>query len=176
VVGELGFLDEAEEFAEWVSAVQRVALPGEAFLKKISERPSRRSDVKARPAPRRVEVDTQDCEDPDECGEAEVVVGTRWWRVIVAGAYGDGCHRDRTLYVIDDRRFAEGQHAYLNQAWVAPDGSAFVGSGRVIRFDGGPLAATLDESACARGAAGSVAVPSTGCDPSARAHGPATPR
>jgi hypothetical protein len=78
---------------------------------------------------------------------AQKIPGTRYLRVVVESACGDsGCHKIYGLYDPATKKYLgpdkakrdrdEWGHALTN-AWVAPDGQAFVSEGRLIRFDRG---------------------------------------
>ena len=89
-------------------------------------------------------VDSKRCErDPKACGQAEAIPGTQLWRVTVAYTCGDGCYAEQRIYDPATQQFIAGAWTdELQDAWVAPDGSAFVRRGVVIRFDSGPLLVT----------------------------------
>jgi hypothetical protein len=142
VSGTTGYQDDAT----WAAAVDHAALPGRAFLRTLRARPDHRAASAAADAgaPFKVPgVDPRDCEDPDECGAAEPIRGTRYARVLVAHVTGDISHLAHRLYDRDAKRFVDGEWAtWLTNAWVAPDHAAFLGHGAIVRFDRGPLAVT----------------------------------
>ena len=83
----------------------------------------------------------------DECGAAQKIPGTTYERVVIESACGDsGCHKIYGLYDPATKKYLgpdkakrdrdEWGHALTN-AWVAPDGQAFVSEARLIRFDRG---------------------------------------
>ena len=74
-----------------------------------------------------------------------VEVGSGWY---LRGDIGyaietSGDAADYRLYdPLTEQLLADDWAGQIGDAWLAPDGSAFVSAGRVYRFDSGPLAAT----------------------------------
>ncbi|MEZ4366676.1 MAG: hypothetical protein R2939_10370 [Kofleriaceae bacterium] len=90
-----------------------------------------------------VSVDLSECDEPDQCGLAQELDGTGLWRVATAFSCGDGCYTDWRLYDPSAQRLRDEPWANLiADAWVAPDGTAFVTNGAIVRFDRGPLPTT----------------------------------
>jgi hypothetical protein len=129
---------------EWQEQLGHAAIPGRAFLITLASRADHRiPSADLPPATNVAAVDPKNCEDPDECGKAEPIVGARYLRVVVAHATGDVGHRTWRVYDADVKRFVDAEWGtWLQNAWAAPDGSAFIANGVVVRFDTGPLAAT----------------------------------
>ncbi len=141
-----GILEAWEQTATVADPVAKAPLPARELLvaldKRVAARPGR--DVPTQPPEQRLDtIDKSNCEDQQICGTAQPVVGTKYWRVAVAFSCGDGCYTDWRLYDPTAKEFLEDEWAnWLVSAWVAPDGSAFVANGVVVRFDSGPLEAT----------------------------------
>jgi hypothetical protein len=132
-----------EQADEVEQALARAALPGRDRAAAFAARSAgRRTRLEAPPGEAsRVEVPVDPCEDEDLCGTAESVPGTGLWRVLVGHSCGDGCYAEYRLYDPAAKRFHEEAWAsWLSDAWVARDGSAFVTSAQLIRFDRGPVA------------------------------------
>lgn len=144
LIGDGGILDIWEQDAEFDARVAQAKLPGAAVIQALATRGKGRPLMIPRLAEdRRVELDDlSQCEDSEECGRAEVLTPTVW-RVVTSYSCGDACHLGWQLYDAERGALIEGDWAQMiSDAWLAPDGSAFVTGGRVFRFDGGPLAAT----------------------------------
>ncbi len=133
-----------EQNQDWVAAVGKAAIPGRAFLADVLARKSHKPKHAARPPDARVDgVDPSKCEDPKECGTAEVVVGTKYWRVLTASYSGDVHHVEYRLYDSEAKRFLTDEWAtWLDDAIVSPDHASFLVGGMIVRFDGGPITAT----------------------------------
>ncbi len=132
-----GILEMWDETAEFEAAIAKATLPGRARVVRSAAPPPRVEPVLV---PDKVAgVDPSACED-DSCGSAQVVPGTKLWRVVTSFTCGDGCYTEWGLYDPVKRAFVEGEWAsWLGQAQVAADGSAFVRDGVVVRFDRGPV-------------------------------------
>lgn len=103
----------------------------------------------------RVTVPTDPCEvDPEACGSARVLPGTKLQLVVVATSQGDLYHESVVLHdpgagvfmpLSDPRkisRTAEGdavEPVELSQMWVAPSGLAYAYDDRVVHLQKGPL-------------------------------------
>lgn len=139
-----GILEMWGETAEFEAAIARASLPGRERVIEVAGRAGPRSP-RAEPevVPDKVAgVDPSACED-DSCGSAQVVPGTKLWRVVTSFACGDGCYTEWALYDPAKQDFVEGEWAgWLGQAQVAADGSAFIRDGLVVRFDRGPVNTT----------------------------------
>jgi hypothetical protein len=128
-------------------ATQRAKIADRAFLVELAHRPKHDHGAKPSDAPR-VAIDVVRCGAAGEdCGKAQKIPGTKYERVIVESACGDsGCHRMFRLYDPATKTYlgpekakrARDEWGYaLANAWVAPDGQAFVSEGRLVRFDRG---------------------------------------
>ncbi|MEZ4402862.1 MAG: hypothetical protein R3B06_22770 [Kofleriaceae bacterium] len=144
--GILDLWDQGEAFA---AEVAKAALPGSAELRRVAARGAGRTIrlyASAASAGRVAEVPPDGCEEPDLCGDAQAIPGTALWRVVVGHSCGDGCYLDWQIYDPARKAFLPEPWAHrLVQAAVAPDGSAFVTDGQVIRFDTGPLGRSSDD-------------------------------
>jgi hypothetical protein len=138
--GIMTLWNTAKPFEDGV-AKARIVDP--AFVARLAKRSSGITSA-AVPPPTRVDgVDPSNCQEPSVCGTAEPIVHTGLLRVVVGYGCGDGCYRDFQLYDARAKAFLTGEWTkQLVDAWVAPDGSAFVRAGVVYRFDRGPLAQT----------------------------------
>lgn len=145
--GILEMWGQTEEFDKQVAAA---TLPGRDRVIEVARRAAARPPA-ASPAPppadEKLRVDGIDpaaCDDDAElCGSAERVPGTQLWRTVVSYACGDGCYTEWRLYDPAKRELLKQDWAgWIYGAWVAPDGSAFVRDGVIVRFDSGPVAAT----------------------------------
>ena len=138
--GASGYMQEEDWEAEFKSAV----VTDRAFLATVLARTDHQTPEPARPAETKLAgVDLANCEEPDDCGKAEPIAGTHYWRVLVGTASGDIFHVAYQLYDADGKQLLTPEWAtWLDGAWVAPDRSAFLVSGVIVRFDSGPIAAT----------------------------------
>lgn len=139
-----GILEMWEQQEAYAATVAKATISDRAMLQRLAARGQGRSLGGAKPAeaPRVQLEDLSACEDAEVCGQAEIVTPALW-RVVTAFSCGDGCYTMWQLYDADAQRLVEDEWAKLiSDAWLAPDGSAFVTGGRVVRFDRGPLAAT----------------------------------
>lgn len=138
--GASGYVQDEDWEAEFKSAV----VVDRGFLATVLARADHQPPEPARPAETKAAgVDPANCEEPDDCGDAEPIAGTHYWRVLVGTATGDIRHIAYQLYDADTRQLLTPEWAtWLDGAWVAPDRSAFVVGGVIVRFDGGPIAAT----------------------------------
>jgi hypothetical protein len=129
---------------EWVDAVKKAAIPGRAFVASLPARPSHAPPEPKRPERTRVDsVDPKNCEDPEQCGEAEPIAGTKYLRVMTANFAGDVRHITYKLYDGETKQFVAGEWSeWLDEAIVAPDHTAFVVGGHVVSFARGIVAAT----------------------------------
>ncbi len=130
-------------------AVAKAVIVDPAFVAKLAKRSTGMTSP-VLPVPTRVAgVDPSNCQDAEMCGTAEPILHTSLMRVVVGFGCGDGCYRDFALYDTRAQAFLTSDWGKnLVDAWVAPDGSAFVHAGVVYRFDRGPLAQTppLDDA------------------------------
>lgn len=128
----------------WEAEVAAAAIPGRAFVAGLRARPDRRPAAPAVPADTWLDgVDPSGCDDARDCGRAEPIAGTRFWRVMTGNVAGDVRHLTWRLYDTEARAFVAAEWAtWFQDAVVAPDHSAFIADGVVVRFDTGPLAAT----------------------------------
>lgn len=136
-----GILDMWGETAGFDAAIAKASLPGRDRVIEVAARGAApRAPAEPVVVPDKVAgVDPGNCED-DSCGTAQVVPGTKLWRVVTSFTCGDGCYTEWALYDPARRAFVEGEWAgWLGQAQVAADGSAFVRDGMVVRFDRGPV-------------------------------------
>ncbi|HVV86874.1 MAG TPA: hypothetical protein VHE35_27740 [Kofleriaceae bacterium] len=153
--GSGGILELWDQQEQWEAAVEQGQIADGPLLAKIAARAKGRS-LGAAPstAQHRVELqDTSNCEDSDTCGTAEEVT-PKLWRVATSYSCGDGCYTEWQLYDPAAKQFVDTDWAKLiEDAWIAPDASAFVTAGRIIRFDSGPVAATpaVDDGAAVGG-------------------------
>jgi hypothetical protein len=142
---EGGILSLWGQDAELDAIVQQATIAGSARIAEVARRNPDKAFAlgsgEERPA---VVVDPEQCPDnPEACGTAWAVLPTKLWRVTTGLTCGDGCYTTYQLYDPDTQAFVEGDWTErLSDAWVAADGSAFVGDGVIVRFDRGPLAAT----------------------------------
>lgn len=144
--GAGGILEMWEEQEEFVAAVQKGQIVARDFVAEIARRGANR---RTRPTFATKEhhvpgIDASQCEgDGKLCGRAETLFGAKLWRVTVGYTCGDGCYMEHHLYDPDTKQFVTGDWAkQLQDAWIAPDGSAFVVGARIYRFSGGPVAST----------------------------------
>ena len=92
------------------------------------------------------------CEQPDLCGMAEAIPGTRLQRVLIKHGCGDACHVWWQLYDPDTREFIDfrtqrrsakpiaiGQDSSLGEAYISRNGQGFVIDGDVFRTAGGQV-------------------------------------
>jgi hypothetical protein len=141
-----GILDMWSQTEEFAAEVNKATLLERAWLARIYER-GRDGSFTMHPASSSGElrvpgIDPKPCDaDPNRCGFAEAVPGTKLWRVSISFTCGDGCYTDWRLYDPAAKAFVQ-LHAEtpVSDAWVARDGSAFVMSGNIWRFDRGPVA------------------------------------
>ncbi|MCX5744244.1 MAG: hypothetical protein NT062_17280 [Proteobacteria bacterium] len=139
-----------ESNAKFAADVKAAKLVGQAVFEKLAARAAHRHVVtRDPPADKRTlrvaGIDPARCDQtsPDDCGSAEAIVGTHYWRVTTQTACGDGCGRMYGLYDSDTKQLLpEADWTDMREAWVAKDGSAFLANGRVVNFATGPLAAT----------------------------------
>ncbi|MCE9578558.1 MAG: hypothetical protein K8W52_35860 [Deltaproteobacteria bacterium] len=138
--GSSGYLRDED----WPTQIAAAKLPGREFVIGLLARKDHRAPWVARPGETRVEgIDPANCEDPEDCGRAEPIAGTHYWRVMTANVMGDVRHISWHLYDTDAKKLVDGEWAtWFTDAYVAPDHSAFLASGVVVGFDRGPLAAT----------------------------------
>ena len=130
---------------EWSARFEHAAIPGAAFVTALASRPDHRKPDKAPSIPdtKLPGVDPANCQDADLCGSAEAIVGTRFTRVIVMQAMGDVGHITHRLYDTAANHFVDPEWGtWMQNAFVALDGSAFIHDGLLVRFDRGPLPAT----------------------------------
>lgn len=150
LVGSGEILAQWERLPEWQEELDRAQLPGRDRLVALARRGAGRSALLPRPAaqelPRVTSVDVSECPDDETvCGTAEAVAGTKLWRVAVSFSCGDGCYTQYKLYDPTRTEFLEGEWTtWLQDSWVAPDGSAFAGNGRIVSFTKG-VVVLLDE-------------------------------
>lgn len=141
-----GILEMWDQQAELLATVQSAKIVARDFLVDIARRhPDRRTrNLFASKEHRVPGIDPAQCEgDGKLCGRAETLFGTKLWRVTVGFTCGDGCYMEQHLYDPDTAQFLVGEWAkQLQDAWIAPDGSAFVVDARIYRFSGGPVAST----------------------------------
>lgn len=142
--GEGGILDMWDQHAEYEAQVQQATIVAAPYLAQLAARGAGRWLSAPRDGKEhRVQLaDLSACDEPDACGQAEDVTPTLW-RVVTSFSCGDGCYTGWQLYDPAKQALLEDDWARrIGDAWLAPDGSAFVSAGQVIRFDSGPLAAT----------------------------------
>lgn len=149
VAGSSGYLQDSE----WEAEVPKAQIADRAFLATLLARPSR--EVAGDPQPPETHLDGVDpanCEEAADCGRAQPIVGTRFWRVMTTNLMGDVRHIGWQLYDTDAKRLLDDEWAgWLQSVWVAPDHSAFIVAGIVVRFEGGPVAATRPDDAAIGG-------------------------
>ncbi len=131
---------------EWSAKMAAAALPGRAFLVALAARPDHRKPTKTAPPAKPDKlagVDPANCMEADLCGASEAIAGTHFTRVIVAQAMGDVGHITHQLYDTTAKKLVDAEWGtWMQNAWVAPDGSGFIHDGVLVRFDRGPIAAT----------------------------------
>jgi hypothetical protein len=139
-----GILELWEQTEELEALVAQASFVGRDRVAAFAARSSGRRAAPPNPPPAsKVEVDPSECEGDDGCGDAEPIAGTSLWRVTTSYSCGDFCYTGYQLYDPQAGRFIDDEWTYaIKDAWVAPDGSAFISAGVVIRFDTGPLAKT----------------------------------
>lgn len=138
--GSSGYMQDQD----WEAEFKGAAVADQAFLATVLARPDHQTPDLARPAETKVAgVDPGNCEEPGDCGKAEPIAGTHYWRVLVGTATGDIHHVAYQLYDAGAKKLLAPEWAtWLDRAWVAPDRSAFVVGGVIVRFDTGPIVAT----------------------------------
>lgn len=151
-----GGILELWEATEPLEAAVAAATVATDRLRAIAERGAGRAvsrELPATPAERVTTIDPSACpDDPDICGTAEPVAAISLWRVAVEYSCGDFCYVTWQLYdPAAGQLRTEPWLTGFDDVWVAPDGSAFVSAGRVIRFDTGPVAATPEVEAVGGG-------------------------
>lgn len=137
-----GGYEQSEEFTE---AIKRARVVDTTFARTLHARrdhspPFRQGEEFTVPG-----IDPANCEDPARCGAATRIAGTHYAKVVVGDVAGAIRHIDTQLYDIDAKRFvagAEDWFANLDTTVLAPDGTAFITRGAVVRFAGGPLPST----------------------------------
>ena len=137
--------------AAWDRSFTQVHVDAAAFLAKVRARHHAASHDAATET--RVDgVDPAACENEGECGAALTIPGTHFVRVVVGTSTGDIHHIEYALYDTDAKALvAAGWTSWLHDAWLAPDHTAFVWEGIVVRFDGGPVAETPVDGGAAGG-------------------------
>lgn len=145
LVGSAGYVDDES----WATQVAAANLPGRAFVIGLLTRTSHRPASVARPSETHIDgIDPANCDEPQDCGRAEVIVGTPYLRVMVANLMGDIRHISWQLYNGASHQLLSPDWAtWFSDAYVAPDHSAFIANGRIVRFDRGPLAGTPADTA-----------------------------
>jgi len=138
--GSSGYLQDED----WPKQVAAAKLPGRGFVTGLLARKDHRAPWAARPGETRVEgIDPANCEDPEDCGRAEPIAGTHYWRVMTSNVMGDVRHIGWQLYDARAQKLVDAEWAtWFTNAYVAPDHRAFLASGVLVDFDRGPLAAT----------------------------------
>jgi hypothetical protein len=139
-----GILEMWEQQEVFEAAVREATIVEPALLATLARRGAGRPLSAPRPGvEHRVELaDYSSCDDADYCGRAEELTPTLW-RVVTSFACGDGCYTGWQLYDPVARKLLD--HAWSGAtggSWLAPDASAFVVNGKVVRVDTGPVAAT----------------------------------
>jgi hypothetical protein len=144
LVADPGILAAWQTEKPFEAAVAAAKIVAPAFVAKLAKRSSGRTSAPAGASDKRVaSVDPANCQMAELCGLADEIAYTKLWRVTVAHGCGDGCYRDVKLYDTTTQKFLDNDWGgKLYDAWVAPDGSAFVRSGVIYRFDRGPLPQT----------------------------------
>jgi hypothetical protein len=131
----------------WDAEAGKATIGDRAFLAALLARPDRTPAAEPRPPETRVDgIDPANSEEPADCGKAEPIAGTHFWRVMTTNVMGDVRHITWQLYDVDAHRLLEPEWAtWLQGGWIAPDHRAFVAGGVIVRLDGsapGPVAAT----------------------------------
>jgi len=137
------------------AAIERVRLKHTPVLRRLAARAAKRNTPApgtrppTRPRPKRVPIPAGACEYEDLCGTAEPVGNTRYVAVVVSHSCGDGCYTEAMLYDPSRRRFVDALDPrktysdpskgarYPEDARVAPRDAAYIGGGRLVRFDRG---------------------------------------
>ncbi len=141
VMGTSGY-EQDEEFDE---AIEHVTLPGADFARSLAKRSPKPFADRESTKFEVPDVDPENCENADECGTATAIPGTHFARVVVASVTGDIAHVSLALYDGAAHKLVPGSEAWFGNAeriWLAPDGTAFVVSGAVVRYADGPLPST----------------------------------
>ena len=156
VYGEI-FLDQERQRMRVFQKSCRLTPAGRALLPQLAKRgQGRRLALAPPPAktlPRVESVPRGPCEDADVCGQAEELPGTPLWRVTVAYSCGDACFTTHQLYDPRTRQFVPGhdpsrrsptplktEEPDLEEIYVAPDGSALLVRGHILRLGGKSVA------------------------------------
>lgn len=142
--------DESDDESDEEPVIGKVV--GSAFLTDLLARPDHRAPEPERPASRVEGVDTSKCDEPSRCGEAQAIPGTRYLRVMTANYAGDITHINWQLYDLERKQFlTESWASMFDNAFLAPDHTAFVTGGVLVGFEGGPVKATPSDRAGAGG-------------------------
>ena len=140
-------------------------LPVEAMSKIVARSVGRKAaitDPGRTPTPTKLTIATDGCkEDPEACGEARALAGSRYWMVVVGNDRGDFYHEELQLYDPLSKEFfdpadpaarskqplsLEREDAFM-PAMVAPSGSMALGYDALVRLSGGAVAKDL-KGAC----------------------------
>lgn len=111
-------------------------------------------------APRKLPVPAEACEEiPENCGTAKVLPGGRVWLVAVSNTRGDFFYEDYALYdpktdeLFDPaeptRRHKPSEpwkEATFTPEWISPSGELAMGSGMLVRLEGGVIARDLQQT------------------------------
>lgn len=131
---------------DWVARTDASTIANPGFLVALAHRPAHARPEAAQAEPATIQVagvDPKNCEDPKECGRGDRLGATHYFRVLVGHVVGDIGHFAYRLYDERTRAFVDAPWgAWMQNIRVAPDGSAFIAQGAVVRFDRGPLPAT----------------------------------
>ena len=134
---------------DWVASTQAATIANAAFLVGLAHRAPHAQPKAPETTPATIVVpgvDPQNCEDPGECGRGQRLGATHLFRVLTGHVTGDISHLAYRLYDERTRAFVDAPWAeWMQNIRVAPDGSAFIASGAIVRFEGGPLPATPED-------------------------------
>lgn len=99
--------------------------------------------------PDKISVDTNNCDDPDMCGEVSAIPGTRYWNVLTSHSCGDGCYWTMLLYDPKTKEFFDARNpekrsaepdeefSRLGAGWIAPSGTAHTNGRLIVSFEKG---------------------------------------
>ncbi|MCA9649796.1 MAG: hypothetical protein KC501_07805 [Myxococcales bacterium] len=148
----------AEQLGARAEALAEQPVPLEALAPIVARSEGRRAalaDPGRAPAPSSVTVPADACEEaPEDCGSAEVLPGTRYWRVLVGNSRGDFYHEDFQLFDPASKEFFDPTRPTERSAaprsgevfeprWISPSGELALGYDSLVSFEHGVIASGL---------------------------------
>lgn len=150
----------AERLEANAAALAKHPTPAAALAPIVARSKGRRATLPEpgrAPEPKKVKIPTEGCDEwPEDCGEASVLPGTRYWRIVVGNSRGDFYHEDHQLYDPKTSEFFDPARPgtrsktplpdmdVLEPVWISPSGTLAMGYDSVVSFERGVIVKDLD--------------------------------